>query len=134
MTFPKSKTSGFSLLELLLAMALFTMAAVSLAEALNLISLTVAESVEDATIREKLRGALLEAARDPNIREETRETVRDKEGISFRIETTRLNLETREGDTLDGLFEVSVTALRKLPSQPVEELTTATTFVNPDMF
>ncbi len=46
MTQFRGHRSGFSLLELLMAMALFAIAAVSLAQAINMISLTVSESIE----------------------------------------------------------------------------------------
>ncbi len=127
------QTSGFTLLELLMSMALFTVAAVSLAEALNMISLTVSESIDDAEVREQLRATVLEVSRDPALAEETRETNPDKRGLYFRIEVERVDLKNEDGQTLDNLFEVRVTAMRDLPGGRAEELDTASTVANPNL-
>jgi prepilin-type N-terminal cleavage/methylation domain-containing protein len=124
---------GFTLLELLMSMALFTVAAVSLAEALNMISLTVSESIDDAEVREQLRATMLEVSRDAALTAETRETNPDKRGLYFRIEVERLDLKNEEGQTLENLFEVKVTAMRDLPSGRNEELDTASTVASPNL-
>lgn len=116
-----------------MAMALFTVAAVSLAEALNLISLTVGESIDDAEVREQLRATMLEVSRDSALTAETRETNPDKRGLYFRIEVERLDLKNEEGQTLDNLFEVKVTAMRDLPGGRDEELDSASTIANPNL-
>jgi len=127
------QTSGFTLLELLMSMALFTVAAVSLAEALNLISLTVSESIDDAEVREQLRATMLEVSRDASLTAETRETNPHKRGLYFRIDVERLDLKNEDGQTLDNLFEVKVTAMRDLPGGRNEELDTASTVANPNL-
>ncbi len=124
---------GFTLLELLMSMALFTIAAVSLAEALNMISLTVSESIDDTEVREQLRATMLEVSRDVALTAETRETNPDKRGLYFRIEVERLDLKNEDGQTLDNLFEVKVTAMRDLPSGRNEELDTASTVASPNL-
>ncbi len=121
---------GFTLLELLMAMALFAIAAVSLAEALNLISLTVAESIDDAELREKLRAAVIEAVRNPVLKEETRETNPDESGLYFRIEVVRLDLRNQVGQNLEQLFEITVTAIRQTSGGRNESLDSATTYAN----
>jgi hypothetical protein len=113
-----------------MAMALFAIAAVSLAGALNLISLTVADSIDEAELREKLRAAMLEAVRDPALREETRETNPDERGLYFRIEVVRLDLRNQEGRNLDNLFEVTVTAIREGYGGRRETLDRATAYAN----
>ena len=124
---------GFTLLELLMSMALFTIAAVSMAEALNMISLTVSESIDDTEVREQLRATMLEVSRDAALTAETRETNPDKRGLYFRIEVERLDLKNEDGQTLDNLFEVKVTAMRDLPSGRNEELDTASTVASPNL-
>lgn len=116
-----------------MAMALFAIAAVSLAQALNTISLTVIESIEGAEIEEQLRGVLMEVSRDPNIQEDTR-TISGEEGISFQVEIERLSLSNEEAIPLEDLFEVRVTALRKLPGKKSEEIASADTWVFEGMF
>lgn len=127
------QTRGFTLLELLMSMALFTVAAVSLAEALNLISLTVSESIDDAEVREQLRATMLEVSKDSSITAETRETNPDKRGLYFRIEVERLDLKNEEGQTLENLFEVKVTAMRQQSRGRDEELDSAVTVANPNL-
>jgi len=128
------RPKGFTLLELLMAMALFTIAAVSLAQALNMISLTVSESIDDAEAREALRAAVIEAVRDPALKEETRETNPDDRGLYFRIEVVRLELKNDQGQSVDNLFEVTVTAMRENTGGGRDEmLDSATTYANPNL-
>ncbi|MEX2581539.1 MAG: prepilin-type N-terminal cleavage/methylation domain-containing protein [Verrucomicrobiales bacterium] len=134
MTAHRTRQAAFSLLELLMAMALFTIAAVSLAEALNVISLTVSESAEDAEIREQLRSVLLEVTRDPDLQPETRSTNPNDQGIFFEIEVTLLSQENERGETLENLHEVVVKAIRRGPAGHHEELDWAGTYVYPPIF
>ncbi len=134
MTRRRKRIAGFTLLELLMAMALFTVAAVSLAEALNLISLTVSETIDDAEARELLRATMLEVARDPNLAEDSRETNPDERGLYFRIQVERLDLKNQEGQTLDNLYEVQVTAVRQGPGGRRETLDSAVTYSSTALF
>lgn len=128
------RNAGFTILELLMAMALFTIAAVSLAEALNVISITVTESIDDAELREQLRAVLTEVTHDPHLTEDVRETEATKQGMVFRIEVERIDLKNQKGVTLTNLFSVKVTGLKVGPGGRKEELDTATTIVNPTLF
>lgn len=133
--FPRPfRKAGFTILELLMAMALFAIAAVSLAEALNVISLAVTDTIEDAELREQLRAVMVEVTRDTNLTAETRETEPNAEGIGFRIESERLELKNEKGESLDNLFTVKVTAHRKLSGGRTESLDSASTIVNPAIF
>lgn len=125
---------GFTLLELLMAMALFALAAVALADALNMISVSVGEAVDEAELREKLRAVMLEVTRDPNIQPDSRETNPDEAGIYFKIRIERLELENREGIALSNLFDVYVTGFRRGPTGREEEITSGSTWVNPQIF
>ena len=129
-----AKEAGFSLLEVIMAMALFAIAAVSLAEALNVISLTVSDSIEDAEVREMLRSALLEATRDPNLQPEVRETNENDQGVYFKIETALITPENQDGEPLADLYEVRVAAFKRGPLGKSEELDVATTYVYPGIF
>jgi prepilin-type N-terminal cleavage/methylation domain-containing protein len=128
------KNSGFTILELLMAMALFAIAAVSLAEALNMISVTVTETIDDAELRERLRAVLMEVTRDPNLSEDTRETDATRDGLSFRINIERLELKNEAGESLNNLFSVKVTAIQNSPGGKKETLDSAGTIVNPAIF
>lgn len=131
----KSKSkAGFSLLEVIMAMGLFAIAAVALAEALNMISVAVTESIDEAEVRELLRGQLLLATRDPDIEPEVRETNEDEQGYFFRIENVLITPENQDGETLADLYEVTVTAFRRGPLGQTEELDFASTYVYPGIF
>ena len=117
-----------------MAMALFAIAGVSLAEALNLISLTVTETIEESELREQLRAVMLEVTRDPNLTAETRETEANTEGLAFRIDIERLELDNEKGESLANLFSVKVTALRIQSGGRKETLDSASTIVNPAIF
>jgi len=129
-----SRKAGFTILELLMAMALFAIAAVSLAEALNVISLTVTETIEESELREQLRAVMLEVSRDPNVTAETRETEANEQGLAFRIDIERLELDNEKGDSLANLFSVKVTAIRIQSGGRRETLDSASTIVNPAIF
>ena len=116
-----------------MALGLFAIAAVSLANAINLISLSVAESVEDVEVREQLRGVLLETSRNPNLEEGSR-TVSTGRGIICEVEVERLDLENREARALDEIYEVRVTARRELGGQSSEFVDSADTLVYREMF
>ncbi len=116
-----------------MAMGLFAIAAVALAQAINLISLSVAESVEDAEVREQLRGMLVEASRNPKLQAGSR-TIQTEQGITFVVEVERLDLQNREASTLEDLYEVRVTARRELPGQKSEEVASADTWVYRPLF
>lgn len=115
-------------------MALFAIAAVGLAQAINLISLTVSETIEEAELREKLRAVLLEVARDPNLREDDRETNPDEAGVFFRIRIQPLTLQNREGEPINDVFEVHITAVQSNGPRGNEELDFASTLVYPGIF
>lgn len=127
------RQAGFTLLELLMAMGVFVIAAVALANAINQISLSVAESAEDVAVREQLRGVLLEASRSSTLAEGSR-TIDNGQGIVFQIDIEKLNLKNREAQTLDEIYEVTATARRELAGQRAEIVESADTWVFKDMF
>ncbi len=127
------RQAGFTLLELLMAMGVFAIAAVALANAINQISLSVAESAEEVAVREQLRGILLEATRSNDLVEASR-TIDNGQGIVFQINIEKLNLKNREGQTLDDIYEVTAIARRELGGQRAEIVESADTWVFKDMF
>ncbi len=129
----RQRSQGFSLLEVILALGLFSIAAVSLAAAINTISLGVAESVTDAEIREKLRSTLIEASRLPIQEPDSFTTDPDDTGLAFRIDIEQVFLENRDGVRLDNLYEVRVVALQR-EGRDVTEIDSASTLVNQTLY
>jgi len=117
-----------------MAMALFAIAGVALAQAMNLVALGVAEGIEEAELREDLRAHLLEASRDPRLEEGVREIAANERGIAFRITVEKAGLANAEARTLDNLFEVTVTALQGDTARRGTELESASTLVHPAIF
>lgn len=125
---------GFSLFEVILATGVFAIAAVSLAGALNSIALTATEANETSLVREQIRSLLIESTRAARISEGVQKTPTDRTFVSYRIETNRVDLLTREGNTLPDLFEVTVTAFREIPGKEPVEISRASTLTNPAVF
>ena len=125
---------AFSLLELLLAMAIFAIAAVSLAEAINVISLTVVESTDGAALREEMRGLLLETTRKPDLAEKTFEVIALNEDVRFVIEIEPFTAENNEGQSLEGFFEVAITALPVDSQSDSDPLDSISTLIYPPIF
>ena len=134
MTTNSTNQAGFSLLELLVAMAIFAMAAVSLTKAINLIGLSVVESIENASLREQMRAILIEESRNPNPRSESRETATNEQGLYFKIEIELLIEDNREGIPLDNLYEVTVIAMKQDAIRGTEEIDSVSTLVYPGLF
>ena len=111
-------------------MAVFVIAAVSLSQALNIISLTVVESIDESELRERIQGLLLEEGRNPSIREGSRKIPPSDNGISFEIRIERFELSNRDGNPLNNLFEVTVIAFRSTASEGTVEVSRATTLAN----
>lgn len=94
-----------------MALGIFAIAAVSLAEALTVISLSVSESVELSLVRERMRSKMVEVTRGPIGIAESRNIEPDSSGDSYRVEIVEMPLENREGESLDGLYEVTLSAI-----------------------
>ncbi|MFT5469520.1 MAG: hypothetical protein ACI8UO_004641 [Verrucomicrobiales bacterium] len=104
---------GFTLLEAILAIFLFALTAVALAEALNMIGVASFEGQEDARVEEILRTYLTEASRAPEIEVGT-ETVKLEDGLTqIRVVTEELLLNNRDGDDLADMLRIEVVVFRK---------------------
>lgn len=127
--------SGFTLLEVILAMGVFAIAAVALMGALNLISVSVVETIDESEVREQLRSQLISVSRDRQIREKQLETPINAKGIFFRTVVERNQQHNNaEGVLLENLFEVTVTAIRREPNGREIEIDSASTLCNPRIF
>jgi len=125
------KRRGFTLLETLLALIVFSMAVVALVEAVNQLGKQTLLRRREATMQERLRSLLLEQTRTPvpNPKEE----IKLKEGdTTYTIRRTKLELSDRDGQAVQGLFEIRVTA-EWLEGREVQQAT-AETWVFPPIF
>ena len=125
------KRRGFTLLETLLALIVFSMAVVALVEAVHQLGKQTLLRRREASVQERLRSLLLEQTRTPvpNPKEE----IKLKEGdTTYTIRRTKLELSDRDGQAVQGLFEIRVTA-EWLEGREVQQAT-AETWVWPPLF
>ncbi|MBB5030946.1 type II secretion system protein [Prosthecobacter vanneervenii] len=103
------KREGFTLLETLLAIIVFSMAVVALVEAVHQLGENTLQRQHEAAIQERMRSILLEQTRI--FVQNPPEEMKIKEGlITYTVRRTPLELSDRNGQAIQGIFEVSVTA------------------------
>lgn len=125
------KRRGFTLLETLLALIVFSMAVVALVEAVHQLGKQTLLRRREASVQERIRSLLLEQTRTPvpNPKEE----IKLKEGdMTYTIRRTKLELTDRDGQPVQGLFEIRVTA-EWLEGRELQQAT-AETWVYPPIF
>ncbi|MCF7790202.1 MAG: prepilin-type N-terminal cleavage/methylation domain-containing protein [Prosthecobacter sp.] len=123
------KRKGFTLLETLLALMVFSMAVVALVEAVHQLGAHTLLRRHEAAVQERMRSLLVEHTRRPDNIEEV--TLQDGE-VSYTVTHTPLELKDRDGQTLAGMFEVRVTAAWKDGQTPQQA--SAETWVYPPLF
>jgi prepilin-type N-terminal cleavage/methylation domain-containing protein len=100
---------GFTLLETLLALMVFSVAVVALVEAVHQLGQHTLLRRHEAAVQERMRSLLVEQAhqQDPN----PPEKLQVKDGnVTYTVQRTPLELFDRDGQTVAGLFEIRVTA------------------------
>lgn len=113
---PRKLRAGYVLLEIIIALGLFSAVAVSLVKALHMTSRTASLIQDELKIDRILRSAMIDALSVPNL-EEGSETVDLTEitgdEVSFfsgQIETTvePIELENEDGQLLENMFRIEV--------------------------
>jgi prepilin-type N-terminal cleavage/methylation domain-containing protein len=129
--------AGFTLLETMLAVFIFGMAAVALVEAVNSSGRTSLEARQKRNIQARLDNLLLETTRDPMWMENNRSPVKTEReisegGMSFTILREPLDLKNEEGIPVQGIFLVRVSTHWMEAGR--EQTATAETWVYPPLF
>ncbi|MFC5455998.1 type II secretion system protein [Prosthecobacter fluviatilis] len=101
------KRNGFTLLETLLALMVFSMAVVALVEAVHQLGEHTLLRRHEAVVQERMRSLLVEHTRIPDAMEEVK---LQEGGVTYTVTHTPLELKDRDGQPMPGLFEVRVTA------------------------
>ncbi len=101
---------GFVLLEVLLALALFTAVATAMTVALNQLAASTTSARRESLLLRRLQSELAEVAHAPQLDVGHRESPRDELGISVFSEIKRVELKTEDDRSLAGLYEVRVRA------------------------
>lgn len=104
---------GFTLLEAILALAIFSIAAVALTQALAQMGLATVESADHAWRLELIESYLEEASKAPQIKEGEIRVDPGVPGLFVKIVTKPLQVETKkQAAALPDLFEISVALYR----------------------
>ncbi len=120
---------GFTLLETLLALMVFSVAVVALVEAVHQLGENALLRRHEAAVQERMRSLLVEHTRMPDAPPEV--TLQESD-VTYIVTHTPLELKNREGQPVSGLFEVRVTAAWQEGRTPQQA--SAETWVYPPLF
>ena len=112
--------SGMTLLEVILALTIFTTAAVALVTALNTIGLATLEARNIRAVEQGLEGVIDEESKNPRIAEIEKDLKAGPDGIAYHVRVKQVNdVRTQQGTVLNGLFRIIVTANWKEDGHPM---------------
>lgn len=119
--------AAFSLLEVVLALAVFGISAVALMGALNEVSRHTLDTVEESWVTERLRSLLTEISKNPQVQPGELTFDPDLSGIAYTALIEEYEARSAKGESLRNLLRIKVTAVRPLGggrSEVVEEAET----------
>lgn len=120
---------GFTLLETLLALMVFSLAVVALVEAVHQLGTSALLRRREAAVQERMRSLLVENTRLPERPLESSLTEGD---VTYTVRRSPLELSNKDGLPLTDLFEVRVTAVWLEGN--LKQQATAETWVYPPLF
>lgn len=131
------RREGFTLMEVLLAVLIFSLAVVSLVEAVNATGRTALLGRHERQIQARLDMLLLEATRAPDFmtkvgQGQLQDSKFTEGDVTYVTRIKRLDLTNEEGQELTDVFEVTVTA-RWMEGREEQEVQ-ASTWVFPLLF
>ncbi len=122
-------TRGFTLLETLLALMVFSLAVVALVEVIHQLGGTTLLQRREAEVQEHMQLLLIEHTRLPDAPEQAEY----KEGdVVYTVKRVPLELRNQDGQPLQNLFEVRVTA--EWLEGSLKQQATAETWFYPPLF
>ncbi|MFZ4763850.1 MAG: type IV pilus modification PilV family protein [Roseimicrobium sp.] len=132
-----TQQAAFTLLEALLALFIFSIAVVSLIEAINSMGRTAAVSRQERLVQARLETLLVEATRSPDVLNKARSNQLEdktvKEGsVTYVVRTKPLELKNEDEQPLADLFVV--TAVARWLEGRVEQEVSAQTWMFPLLF
>lgn len=108
---PPFRTGGMTLFEVLLALAIFAVAAVSLVTAINQIGHAVLESRQYRNVEQGIESIIDEYSKAPVLDEVEKQIKPGKDGVAYNIKVTAIrDAKNQQGRFLQGLFRIHVTA------------------------
>jgi type II secretory pathway pseudopilin PulG len=106
----KHTRSGFVLLEIVIALGLFSMVAVSLTQALDQIAQTSRLARDESRVMRVLESALAQAAHAPELKERTIAYDSTADGVKASATIKKIKLVTKNKAELDKMYVITVTA------------------------
>jgi prepilin-type N-terminal cleavage/methylation domain-containing protein len=133
----RSHQQGFTLLEVLLALFIFSTAVISLVEAINATGRTVLLSRRERQVQARLETILMEASRSPESLSKMRlsaeqESTVTEDDVKYVIRSAPVELRNKDGQAIPELLSVNVTAHWKEGRE--EQEVSAETWVYPRLF
>ena len=117
----RRQRGGMTLLEVILALTIFTTAAVALVTALNTIGLATLEARKIRSVEQGLEGIIDEESKNPRIAEIEKDIKAGADGVAYHVRISPVNnITTQQGTQLNGLFRVVVSAHWKEDGHPHE--------------
>jgi prepilin-type N-terminal cleavage/methylation domain-containing protein len=112
--------AGMTLLEVMLALVVFSIAAVALVQSINQVGETMLLTRTLRSVDIGLASHIDEYSKAPLIQELDKEIKAGEDGISYRIRIEPVqNLKTKQNQPIVGIFRVLVTAKWKESNQPM---------------
>ena len=112
---------GMTLFEVILALALFTTAAVALVVTINTIGSAVIEARNMRAVQQGLESVMDESSKVPQITELDKELKPGPDGIAYRVKITLMDkLKNKDGQPISNIFRVQVLAKWREDNRPME--------------
>ena len=114
-------SKGMILFEVILALALFTTAAVALVVTINTIGSAVIEARNMRAVQQGLESVMDEYSKVPLITELDKELKAGPDGIAYRVKVTLMDkLKNKDGQPVNNIFRVQVQAKWREDNRPME--------------
>lgn len=118
---PLHTGGGMTLFEVLLALAIFAIAAVALVTAINQIGYAVLESSQYRNVEQGMESIIDEYSKAPVLDEMEKQLKPGKDGVTYTIKVTAVrDAKTQDGRILQGLFKIHVSAKWLENREPTE--------------
>ncbi|MDB6120168.1 MAG: hypothetical protein JWO08_3949 [Verrucomicrobiaceae bacterium] len=104
------KAGGFVLLEIIMAIALFSMVAVAMTRALDMIAKTSKAAQREGQVMRVLESVLAEVVHQPELKSGSEHFTGGADGVTADASIQRVDLYTRNKSRLDHMFEIHVKA------------------------
>lgn len=116
-----SSASGMTLFEVLLALAIFAIAAVALVSGINQIGHAVLESRQYRNVEQGIESIIDEYSKAPVLDEMEKEMKPGKDGVAYHIKVSAVrDAKTQDGRILQGIFRIQVSAKWMEGREPME--------------